>query len=190
MARGGKSDLVYVEPQSVKALQRLSAELGKRADGKQRKKELNKRIRKAVEPMRKDQQQGARGLAFKSEGGSARARRTAGVTKTGRASKGKSLRDEMAQTVRTTISTGKYAGVRVQQRSKFPDVNNIAKSLNKTGKVRHPLFGNTAHWYDTSAPNAKGWFYGPFDRRGRQVVAAVRDVLNDEMKSLGRKIGK
>ena len=189
MAKGKGQDLVYVDPNSVKALQKVAAELSSRADGKALKKELNKRLRTAVEPMRKDQQQAARDLAFSNKP-SRRARRTAGVTATGRARKGKGLRQEMAQTIRTTVSTGKYAGVRVQQRSTDRDVNRIAKALNRQGKVRHPLFGDTNHWYDTVAANAKGWFYAPFDRRSRQVTDEVRQVLDQQMKDLARDISR
>lgn len=185
----GGQDLVYVEPSSVKALQHLAAELNKQANGKELKKALNKRLRTAVEPMRKDQQQSARDLTFRSTA-SRRAKRTTGITSTGRVRKGKGLRQEMAQTIRTTVSNGKYAGVRVQQRSTDRDVNRIAKSLNKRGKVRHPLFGNTDHWYDTSAPNAKGWFYRAFDRRGREITAEVRKVLDEQMQALARRVGR
>lgn len=190
MASKGKGqDLVYIEPTSVKALQHLAAELGKAGNGKELKKALNKRLRTAVEPMRKEQQAAARGLQFKSTT-SRRAKRTAGVTATGRARKGKGLRQEMAQTIRTTVSNGRYAGVRVQQRSTDTDVNRIAKALNKSGKVRHPLFGDTNHWYDTSAPNAKGWFYEAFDRRGREITGEVRKVLDSELEALARRIGR
>lgn len=190
MARKSDRDLVYVEPSSVRALQRAAEEIASRGDGKDRKKRLNAALRQAVDPMRKDQQAAARGLNFGSNRSSARARRTAGVTKTGRARKGKGLRQEIAQTIRTTISTGRYAGVRVQQRSRDRSVNGIAKSINRRGYVRHPLFGDKGHWYNTTATNGVGWFYQPFERRGPAIVNDVKRVLDKELADLARDISR
>lgn len=187
---GSGSQLVYVEPQSVRALQDLARTFRTHADGKALKKELNKRIKDATKPIVSDMQANARSLAFTKNSG-ARARRTAGLTKTGRVRKGKGLRTSLAAGIKTEISyrSGAGAGVRIRLKSSDTEVNQLGAALNRRGKIRHPLFGNTDYWYDTTASNAKDWFYRPVDKHRAQVVAGVKEAIDDTLRQIARDIG-
>jgi hypothetical protein len=58
-------------------------------------------------------------------------------------------------TFRTQLKGGRNPGVRVtaRERSGRPvDLN----AIDRTGRIRHPLFGNRKRWFTTKAP--AGWF--------------------------------
>ena len=187
----GKQELVYIEPSSVKALQRLARELKERGDGKEVKKRLNRAIKDATAPLERDIKDNARGLTFTGRGSGDRARRTATVTKTGRQRKGIGLRDAMVKGIKTEISyrAGAGAGVRIRLKSSDADVNRIGRAINRRGKVRHPVFGDRENWADTIATNGKDWFYGPVPKHRDDVTREVKRAIDAELNKLARDIG-
>jgi hypothetical protein len=57
-----------------------------------------------------------------------------------------------------------------------------ADYADKTGRIRHPLFGNYAHWYPTdqqpeNAPGAKGWWTTVLNARLPVHVEEFTDAL-------------
>lgn len=189
--RGSSSALVYVDPDSVKALQDLSKVIRASADRKELTKALNKEIRKAAEPMRADIATAAEKLTFQStsKAGASRGRRTGRTLKSGKFKAGRGLRKSIAVGVRTQISTGaNTAGVRVRLASKDPEVNLLGKRLNQKGAVRHPLFGDKDHWYETRATGSKGWFYSAAAPHRTIVSTRIKRVLDEWTRDLARKI--
>lgn len=183
--------LVYVEESTVKDLQRLQKALGQLADGPARKRKLNKRLSNAVRPILMDQRESIKAvdfLATDSRDYSRRARRTQGVTKTGRTRKGKGLRQAIAASIRVQTTQGPHAGVRIIQNATDPALNKIGRRLNYKGWVRHPLFGNTRHWYNTRTSNGTDWFWTPFAKRSDDIRRAVREVLDEELADVARQI--
>lgn len=191
--KGSTSALVYVDPDSVKALQNLSKTIRASADRKELTKALNKQIRAAAEPMRRDIAQAADNLTFErtSKAGASRGRRTGRTLKSGKFKAGKGLRKSISAGVRTQISTGaNTAGVRVRLASKDPDVNLLGKRLNQKGKIRHPLFGDKDHWYETVAAGSRNWFYDAAYPHRELVSRRVRKVLTDWTNDLARRIDR
>ena len=191
MSKGRSGDLVYIEPSSVKALQRVARELKERGDGKALKKELNAEIKEATRPLERAIKANARGLEFRGTSRGERARRTAGVTKTGRARRGKGLRESLEQGIKTEVSyrAGAGAGVRIRLKSSDAEVNRLGSALNRRGKIRHPLFGNTDHWFDTVASNGKDWFWSPVAEHRDDVVRGVKKAVDRMLDKLARDIG-
>lgn len=189
-SRASKGDLVYVEPRSVKALQDLAKEFKQRGDGKALKKELNAEIKKATKPLEQAIKANARGLEFTGSGSGQRARRTAGVTRTGRARKGKGLRQSLEAGVKTEISyrAGAGAGVRIRLKSPDAEVNRLGSALNRRGFIRHPLFGNTDHWYNTQSRNGKDWFFSPVSTHRDDVVRGVKAAVDRMLNRLAKDI--
>lgn len=187
MASRREDSLVYIDPRSVKELQALGKALAAKADGKALKKALTKELKAATKPMVTEMQANARALAFASTSTRTgqRARRTAGVTKTGRTKRGIGLRDAMAKSIKTEVLYGATsAGIRVRSRSTAEGVNGIARQINRLGKVRHPVFGNREKWADTLTRNGKGWFTRAGDKHQDDVVAGVKKVLAKWTRSL------
>jgi len=192
-ARGGQ--LVYIEPASVRALQETTRVLRSMADTKHSKsllKEMNKEIREAVQPVVDDQAKAARGMNFQrtSKQGGSRAARTARTLKSGKVKRGRGLREEMARSIRIQISRGANStGVRIRHASRDADVNVIARRLDSKGKVRHPLFGNKAHWYETQSDGI-GWFTATGERRLPWVRRNLSEVLDRWVRDLARGIDR
>lgn len=207
MASKREAPLVYIEESSVKKLQAVQAELAKRADGKELAKALNKELSLAGRKIRDAQRKNAKALNFTrtSTSGTSRAKRTAGTTRTGRARKGKGLRQELAASTRVQIRKGASAGVTILQNSTDKDVNKIGRRLNRRGKVRHPLFGMKApsgnlrqrvqdrkrqYWFDTTATNGTDWFWSAFAERRDDVREQVNAVLDRWTRDLARDIDR
>jgi hypothetical protein len=205
-SRAAKGDLVYIEPKSVKALQDLAKEFKQRGDGKALKKELNREIKAATKPLEAAIKANARGMEFANKGlraegikrdgsfefSSTRSRRTAGVTKTGRERRGKGLRQSLEQGVKTEVSyrAGPGAGVRIRLKSSDPEINQLGRILNRRGFIRHPLFGDTDHWFNTTARNGKDWFFSPVEKRRDDVVRGVKEAVDRMLNRLAKDIGR
>ncbi len=203
--RGGS--LVYIEPKSVKALQETTKVLREMADTKGSKSllaQMNKELRQAVEPMRRDIAQAAEGLDFERTskqgggyGSKARSKKAKGFgakrelkDKT-KGERGRGLRATMAKGIRTQINRGKNTtGIRVRQAASDADVNRIGKALDRKGQVRHPLFGDKDHWYATKATNGKGWFTETGERRLPWIRRDVEKVLDAWVSRLASRIDR
>jgi hypothetical protein len=190
----GSAAFVYVDEKSVKDLQAIGAHLKSVSDPSHRKaltKQLGQEIREAAEPMRRDIAQAARDLKFErtSRAGASRSRREGRVLKSGRFKAGRGLRDGIAQGIRTQINMGRTAaGVRIRLASKDPVINRLGKVVNNKGKIRHPLFGDTEHWYDTQTTNGRGWFYNAAYPHRRATEVRVRRVLDKWVDDIARGI--
>jgi len=190
----GSAAFVYVDEKSVKDLQAIGAYLKSVSDPSHRKaltKQLGQEIREAAEPMRRDIAQAARDLKFErtSRAGASRSRREGRTLKSGRFKAGRGLRDGIAQGIRTQINMGRTAaGVRIRLASKDPVINRLGKVVNNKGKIRHPLFGDTEHWYDTQTTNGRGWFYNAAYPHRRATEVRVRRVLDKWVDDIARGI--
>jgi hypothetical protein len=82
---------------------------------------------------------------------------------------------------RTRLRGGRNPGVRVtatERKGKPVDLN----SIDRTGKIRHPLFGNRRWWYPTQAP--AGWFTRP----ATQAAEGARKYLDEAVARIEREI--
>lgn len=95
-------------------------------------------------------------------------------------------------TQRVQNRTGREPGVKVvvpfRRGGKGMGAAN-ARLANRTGEIRHPLFGNRDAWYSTPVPQARGWFdrtysdAAPDIRRG--IEAAMEDVAREVVRKAG-----
>ena len=193
---GKTANMVYIDEASVKNLQQAAAAIKSMADPASRKsltKRMNAEIRAAAEPMRRDIAQAAKDLKFErtSKQGGSRARREGRTLKSGKFKAGRGLRDGIAFGIRTQINTGRTsAGVRIRLASKDPVINRLGKVLNSKGTIRHPLFGNTGHWYETKSKGGRGWFYDAAYPHRKPIAARVSRVLDKWVKDLASGIEK
>jgi hypothetical protein len=132
---------------------------------------------------------------YKDKNGKVRERKVYGRRGTGqyRTKKrmGRGLRKSIAVGVRTQISTGaNTAGVRVRLASKDPEVNLLGKRLNQKGAIRHPLFGDKDHWYETRATGSKGWFYSAAAPHRKIVATRVQRVLDTWTRKMAGEISR
>jgi len=192
---------VEIDPKSIKALREVQAEIAKRADGKALTRKLNKKLSAAAKRIQAEQRRNAGDLDFESSSSGSsgtsrfnRTQRTAGVTAKGKKRQGRGLRAEIAATIRVKISKdnkgGSGSGVRIVQSSGDKDVNKIAKRLNRKGFVRHPLFGDKEHWYNTKAANGTDWFWQPFADQRDNVRREIGEALDEFARDLARDIDR
>lgn len=99
---------------------------------------LQRRTRRAAEPLRDDLQRTVRGLAIRSAGGSGRS----GPSPTRRP-----LRATIADAIRISVRSSGTPGARVwlDKGRLPPDLKSVPDRLNE-GKLRHPVFGNRRRW--------------------------------------------
>ena len=84
-------------------------------------------------------------------------------------------------TYRVQLKGGRNPGVRItvtEKTGKPVDLN----SIDRTGNVRHPLYGNRRHWYTTRAP--QGWFTQP----AMAAAPEVRKELEAAVDAIEREI--
>lgn len=84
-------------------------------------------------------------------------------------------------TYRTQLRGGRNPGVRVTARERTGKPVDLA-SIDRTGNVRHPLYGNRRHWYSTAVP--AGWFTGP----AQQAAEAAREDIVQAVAAIERDI--
>ena len=72
----------------------------------------------------------------------------------------------------TSAKSGRYAGVTIFTRARGHDL----KSL-EAGRIRHPLFGNRAYWYEQNTGDKP--LEGAFDDRADDVRREVLRVMSD-----------
>ena len=184
-------NLVYVEEDGLKALQRAQQQLQKSAQSKELTAMLNKRIRVATKPIETDIKNAAKDLTFVSTSrkGGTRANRGSKKQKTGKWKQARSLHEEMQFGIKTRVDKGvNSAGVRILEAHPKTEVNRLARAINSKGQVRHPLFGNKDHWYMTKTTNGQGWFDKTGQNKMPHVRAAVNAVVVDFTNEIARKI--
>ncbi len=186
------NNLVYVEEDGLKALQRAQNELQKSAQSKELTKRLNAKIRVAAEPIKTDMKNTAEKITFTStsRAGATRSRRNRKKNKkSGKWKNAKGLRQEMSTGIKIRIDKGaNSAGVRILEDNASTEVNRLARAINSKGRIRHPLFGNKDRWYMTKTTNGQGWF----DKTGQshlpKVTSDINAVVVDFTNDLARKI--
>lgn len=150
----------------------------KAAGGPRLKQNMQRRIRRAAEPLKDDLQQTIRTLPIRSEGRKAGSR--GGPSPTTRP-----LRATIAQAIRISVRTSGNPGARVwiDKGRLPPDLRNMPKVINEgppPGRIRHKVFGNKKRW-------ANQWVT-PFwwdktvtkhtPRMQREVARVLDDVRN------------
>jgi len=134
---------------------------------------MQRRIRRAAEPLRDDLQDSIRHLAITSQGRGAGKR--GGPSPTNRP-----LRAAIAEAIRISVRTTGDPGARVWvDRSRLPgDIPmGVVNRLNE-GRLRHPVFGNKRRWAQQNAN--PGWWDSTVrnhkDRMTREVERVIDDV--------------
>lgn len=107
---------------------------------------MQRRIRRAAEPMRDDLQNSIQHLSINSQGRRSGAR--GGPSPTSRP-----LRATIAAAIRISVRNTGNPGARVWVDKGMlpPDLRGMPSALNK-GRVRHPVFGNRRRWVEQTAP--------------------------------------
>lgn len=101
---------------------------------------MQRRIRRAAEPLRDDLQSTIRTLAIRSDG--RKAGKRGGPSPTTRP-----LRATIAEAIRISVRTGGNPGARVwiDKGRLPPDLRRMPGVIND-GRIRHPVFGNKKRW--------------------------------------------
>lgn len=134
---------------------------------------MQRRIRRAAEPLRDDLQDSIRHLAITSQG-------RGGGKRGGPSPTTRPLRATIAEAIRISVRTTGDPGARVWvDRSRLPsDIPmGVVNRLNE-GRLRHPVFGNKRRWAQQNAN--PGWWDSTVrdhrDRMTREVERVVDDV--------------
>lgn len=78
--------------------------------------------------------------------------------------------------VKTGRDPGVTIGVRFGRRGRGLGASN-ARLANRTGKIRHPLYGDRDHWYNTPVPEALGWFDHTYSECAPQVRPEIEAAM-------------
>lgn len=133
---------------------------------------MQRRIRRAAEPLRDDLQSSIRGLSIRSAG------RGSGK-RGGRSPTTRPLRASVAGAIRISVRTGGNPGARVWVDKGLlpPDIPmGVLNRLNE-GRLRHPVFGNRSRWAQQTATPL--WWDGPVRKHTPRMTAEVARVLDD-----------
>ncbi|GHH87808.1 hypothetical protein [Streptomyces capitiformicae] len=136
---------------------------------------MQRRIRRAAEPLKADLQSTMRGLEIRSQG---RSTRPGGPSPNGRP-----LRATIADAIRISVrTTGGNPGatVWIDQSRLPPDMRNIPARLNE-GRLRHPVFGNRRRWVNQYA---SAWWDQTTRRNRPRMESEVARVLDDVRRRL------
>ncbi|MFG2144133.1 hypothetical protein ACGFRG_08025 [Streptomyces sp. NPDC048696] len=131
---------------------------------------VQRRIRRAAEPLRNDLQSAIRGLDIRSPGRT----RPGGPSPTTRPLRA-TIADAIRISVRTT-SSGAGARVWIDKGLLPPDLRRMPDVIN-TGRIRHPVFGNRRRWATQTATPL--WWTNTVRRHQSRMSAEVERVLDD-----------
>jgi hypothetical protein len=137
---------------------------------------MQRRVRRAAEPLKNDLQETMRNLHIRNQGRTVRG----GSSPTSRP-----LRATIAAAIRISVrTTGGGAGARVWvDRSALPpDLKNMPRVLNET-RVRHPVFGNRRRWATEWA--TPPWWDSTVRRHEPRMRSEVERVIDDVKRRLG-----
>jgi len=137
---------------------------------------MQRRIRRAAEPLRDDLQSTIRGLPIRSSG-------RASGKRGGRSPTTRPLRATIASAIRISVRTGSNPGARVYvDKGRLPpDLRNMPQVIN-TGRIRHPVFGNRRRWSTQTATPL--WWDQTVRRHTPRMTAEVARVLDDVRRRL------
>ncbi|GAA2929868.1 hypothetical protein [Streptomyces enissocaesilis] len=137
---------------------------------------MQRRIRRAAEPLRDDLQATIRGLPIRSAGRASGKRGGASPTT-------RPLRGTLADAIRISVRTSGNPGARVwvDEARLPPDLKNMPNVIN-TGRIRHPVFGNRRRWATQTAPPL--WWDKTVRRRTPRMQSEVARVVDDVRRQL------
>lgn len=146
------------------------------AGGENIRSSMQRRIRRAAEPLRDDLQDTIRGMNLRSQGRSTR--------QGGPSPNGRPLRETLAAAIRTSVRTTGGAGATVWiDRGRLPaGYENIPNQLNATGRLRHPVFGNRRRW--ASQYGTALWWDNVVRQHRPRMQREVARVLDDVRRRL------
>jgi hypothetical protein len=135
---------------------------------------MQRRIRRAAEPLRDDLKDAIGTLSISSRGGSGRS----GPSPTTRP-----LRATIADAIRISVRASSNPGARiwVDKGALPPDLKKMPDTIN-TGRIRHPVFGNRSRWATQYA--APGWWTNTVRDGTPRMTAEVSRVLDDVRQKL------
>lgn len=146
------------------------------AGGENIRSSMQRRIRRAAEPLRDDLQNTIRSLPIRSSGrGSGR---RGGPSPTTRP-----LRATIADAIRISVRTSGNPGARVYvDKGRLPpDLRNMPQVINE-GRIRHPVFGNRRRWATQTATPL--WWDKVVRTHTPRMTAEVTRVLDDVRRRL------
>ncbi|MEV3946973.1 hypothetical protein AB0K57_04825 [Streptomyces halstedii] len=133
---------------------------------------MQRRIRRAAEPLRNDLQSSIRGLSIQSAG------RGAGK-RGGRSPTNRPLRASIAQAIRISVRTAGDPGARVwvDKGRLPPDIPmGVLARLNE-GRLRHPVYGNRRRWAQQTASPL--WWDRIIRQHTPRMTSEVARVVDD-----------
>ncbi|GGY29692.1 hypothetical protein GCM10010363_07680 [Streptomyces omiyaensis] len=148
------------------------------AGGPRLQQNLNRRVRRAAEPLHSAMRQTIRNLPITAD------QRAAG-SRGGPSPTTRPLRATIAEAVRLSVRTGRNPGARVWiDRSALPsDLKNMPWAMNNgTGRIRHPVFGNRKRWANQHTTPL--WWDKVVRTHTPRMRAEVERVLGDVRRSL------
>ncbi|WP_060952393.1 hypothetical protein [Streptomyces hygroscopicus] len=136
---------------------------------------MQRRIRRAAEPLKDDLQDAIRSLAITSQG---RRTRPGGPSPTTRP-----LRATIAEAIRISVRVAGNPGARVwvDKGRLPPDLRKMPAAIN-TGRIRHPVFGNRRRWAQQNA--APLWWDNTVRAHRGRMEREVARVLDDVRRRL------
>ncbi|MGW7085014.1 hypothetical protein ACWGH2_16200 [Streptomyces sp. NPDC054871] len=138
---------------------------------------MQRRIRRAAEPLRDDLQQTIRALPIRSEGRKAGKRGGPSPTR-------RPMRATIAAAIRISVrNTGGGAGARVwiDKGRLPPDLKRMPDVINE-GRIRHPVFGNRRRWATQWA--SPPWWDTTVRKHQLRMQREVAHVLDDVRRRL------
>lgn len=137
---------------------------------------MQRRIRRAAEPLRDDLQDTIRGLSIRSAGRGSGKR--GGISPTTRP-----LRATIAGAIRISVRTAGTPGARVWVDKGLlpPDLKKMPQTIND-GRIRHPVFGNRRRWATQTATPL--WWDKTVQRHRSRMEAEVARVIDDVRRRL------
>ncbi|MFI0825726.1 hypothetical protein ACH4Q7_14860 [Streptomyces roseolus] len=148
------------------------------AGGPRLQQNLNRRVRRAAEPLHTDMRQTIRNLPITAD------RRGAG-NRGGPSPTTRPLRATVAESVRLSVRTGRNPSARIWiDRSVLPsDLKNMPWAMNSSnGRIRHPVFGNRKRWANQWTTPL--WWDKVVARHTPRMRTEVERVLDDVRRSL------
>lgn len=146
------------------------------AGGPRIRQNMQRRIRRAAEPLRDDLQQTISSLPIDSQGRKAGSRGGSSPTT-------RPMRATIAEAIRISVRTSGNPGARVWiDRSALPtDLRGMPAALN-SGRIRHPVFANRRRWVQQNTTPL--WWDKTVRRHTPRMTAEVARVLDDVRRQL------
>lgn len=96
---------------------------------------------------------------------------------------------KQAVLVKTGRNPGVTIGIRYGRRGRGLGASN-ARLANRTGQLRHPLFGNRQRWFNTPVPRAQGWFDNTHAHNAALVLPGIDRALQSVADQVVREVSR